>query len=663
MKTPVLLLGAALMFWGWQTGHWIWAAPMAFTLEGSRLIRFRWDLADAEFSRISDLCTILFLMLLIYLFTADRSVRFIVGLIQWLPVVLFPLLAAQAYATRDRIDIRVLFLLKRRKKDIESPGRSRIHLSYPYFAVCILSASAANVRNSAFYLTVFVLFCLALWTVRSKRFSPVLWICLLAMAGGGGLLGHVGLHRLQLFLEQKGLEWTSDFRRQGSDPFRTHTSIGEIGSLKPSSRILFRVKPDGQKLGPMLLRETAYNRYLSSLWVAVDPGFVALQPAANATTWNLRKGLPDSRAITVSAYHHKGKSVLKLPGGAFKVNQLPVKTVQMNRYGTVKVEGGPDLATYQVLFDERVVDESPPTGHDLNIPDNEKSALYGILDQLQLTGKPPREILMRVETFFRKNFQYSLVLTGKNKKKTPLANFLMQSRSGHCEYFATATVLLLRAAGIPTRYAKGYSMHEFSKLERLFIVRDRHAHAWTRVNIDGVWHNFDTTPGSWVAIENAAVPGWQIFSDLGSWCRFNLSQAFGWVRQSGRLRHLVWLVIPIILFAVRRLFQRKGVRRIDTQAPADGPDFPTPTGKDSEFYLIEKALVRAGFVRQPAKTLRAWIEQLPQETLAAPLMDDLKILLDLHYRYRFDPGGIGDVEKAQLTTATRLWLKNFDTQK
>ena len=65
MKTPVLLLGASLMFWGWQSDHWIWAALMAIILESARLIRLRWDLSNADFRRISDLCVILFLILLI----------------------------------------------------------------------------------------------------------------------------------------------------------------------------------------------------------------------------------------------------------------------------------------------------------------------------------------------------------------------------------------------------------------------------------------------------------------------------------------------------------------------------------------------------------------------------------------------------------------------
>ena len=39
MKITPLLLGAALMFWGWQTGLWIFAVVMALVFEASRLIR------------------------------------------------------------------------------------------------------------------------------------------------------------------------------------------------------------------------------------------------------------------------------------------------------------------------------------------------------------------------------------------------------------------------------------------------------------------------------------------------------------------------------------------------------------------------------------------------------------------------------------------------
>ncbi|MGD8764146.1 MAG: transglutaminase-like domain-containing protein, partial [Desulfobacteraceae bacterium] len=659
MKTPALLLGASLIFWGWQADLWLLALPMALIFESSRLIRLRWDLSNRDFRRITDGCTILFIFLVVYLLFSHRTAYFIVALIQYLPVVFFPLLATQAYSTSDRIDIRTLFLLLRRKQKDENAGRTLLNFSFPYFAVCIVSASAANIRDSSFYVGLLVLVALVLWRVRSRRFSPVLWFGMLVIAGGGGVVGHIGLHQLQLFLEAKGLEWTSDFRHHDPDPFRTHTAIGDIGSLKPSDRIIFRVTPQDHKASPMLLREATYNRYLSPIWVAVSPNFAPVQPDAEDTTWRFYPEPAGGRSITVAASLHKGQGVLKLPDGAYRVDNLPVVSMQRNQYGTVKVDGGPGLVAYRVQFDRRVAGQSPPVEYDLSIPDREKAAVDLIRDRLQLTGKPPREILERVENFFQKNFSYSLVQHGGGPKKTPLANFLLQNRAGHCEYFATATVLILRSAGIPARYARGYSVHEFSRLENRFIVRDRHAHAWARVYVDGTWYNFDTTPGTWISIEDAAAPGWEFVTDLGSWCWFNLTQGFIWARQSNGFAYLGWLIIPAVLLVARRIFGKKRVRRPAAKKPLPPVAAPTPAGADSDFYLIENALITSGFVREPAETLRDWIERLPPDRFTTHLINDLKSILNLHYRYRFDPKGIGAAEKAALISDTRAWLDAY----
>ncbi|MGD9306193.1 MAG: hypothetical protein PVF79_18125, partial [Desulfobacterales bacterium] len=80
---------------------------------------------------------------------------------------------------------------------------------------------------------------------------------------------------------------------------------------------------------------------------------------------------------------------------------------------------------------------------------------------------------------------------------------------------------------------------------------------------------------------------------------------------------------------------------------------------DSDFYLIENALITSGFVREPAETLRDWIERLPPDRFTTHLIDDLKSILNLHYRYRFDPKGIGAAEKAALISDTRAWLDAY----
>jgi hypothetical protein len=52
MKTPPLLLGACLLFWGWQTDIPLVGAVMALVLEGSRAMGWRWELGDDDFGRL-----------------------------------------------------------------------------------------------------------------------------------------------------------------------------------------------------------------------------------------------------------------------------------------------------------------------------------------------------------------------------------------------------------------------------------------------------------------------------------------------------------------------------------------------------------------------------------------------------------------------------------
>src|SRR5262250_1005443 len=61
MKTPPMLIGAALLVWGWLTGFVVFSIIMTLILEGSRLIRARWDLSNDDFRRIWVFCTLLFL--------------------------------------------------------------------------------------------------------------------------------------------------------------------------------------------------------------------------------------------------------------------------------------------------------------------------------------------------------------------------------------------------------------------------------------------------------------------------------------------------------------------------------------------------------------------------------------------------------------------------
>ena len=660
MNTPPLLLGAALLFWGWQAGLLIIAAVMALTLEGSRLVSLRFAFSQADINRFSDLSSIILGGMFIYLLASSRSAQSVLTLITWLPMALLPLFIAQVYSTSEKIDISALFLWSRRKMNGAATRPVTLNISYVYFALCILSASAANSRTIVFYGGLFILVVWALWSVRSRRFSLILWLALLLFSGVTGYIGQFGLHRLQLSLEQMALTSFADLFPKDLDPYKARTAIGELGRLKLSDSILFRVRPENFRGQSILLRETSYKAYRNSMWFAPRARFEDVRPGADRSTWRIGSDA-DGRGetIIISQSLKKGRGMLKLPLTACEITGLPVLKFIRNQYGAFKVEEGPGFVNFRVRFGEGRALDSPPDEGDLLIPPDEMDAVSGIARELDLGSASPKDALQLLSQYFQDNFMYSLDVRGRKSDATPLGDFLLSSRKGHCEFFAIATVLLLRRAGIPARYAVGYSVREFSDLEDCFVVRARHAHAWTLAYIDGAWRNFDTTPASWITAEEETASLLEPLTDLLSYTLFKFTEWRWSEKEGGLTKYIGWLLIPLIIFMFKRFYSRKRLNK-GREKREDKEVKDIREGTDSAFYLIEEKLAQSGYGRRASETLTDWLDRIETLHPQSVSSGSLKPILDLHYRYRFDPKGITSDEKASLMSDVRSWLEQYE---
>ena len=74
--------------------------------------------------------------------------------------------------------------------------------------------------------------------------------------------------------------------------------------------------------------------------------------------------------------------------------------------------------------------------------------------------------------------------------------FLFEWQRGHCEYYATAAAVILRAAGIPARIVNGFLGADLNSVGNYYAVRQANAHSWIEVYFPGSgWVQFDPTPG------------------------------------------------------------------------------------------------------------------------------------------------------------------------
>jgi hypothetical protein len=338
--------------------------------------------------------------------------------------------------------------------------------------------------------------------------------------------------------------------------------------------------------------------------------------------------------------------VLPLPAAPTLLEHPGAFEVQRDKLGTVRLEARPDPQRYTVFFDsEQTVTPPPPDDLDLAVPEGYRATMRAVLEELAIDGMSDAEKRTAIERFFAEHFFYSTIQRGRYPARKSLSRFLEEDRAGHCEYFASATVLLLREAGVPARYTVGYSVQEYNAIQNRYLLRARHAHSWAEAFIDGRWRAVDTTPSRWLDIDAQQASVLQPVYDLFSWLWFRFKQWRSGGDEEGEwpAERLLWLLPALLAVLAYRL--RRGGRT--KQAAADTP--VAVPGQDSELYTVLGKLAALGYRPLPGETLRRFATRLGGAPATESLGRRILELTDSHYRYRFRAGGIGSDERRRLS--------------
>ncbi|MBI1841867.1 MAG: DUF4129 domain-containing protein [Verrucomicrobia bacterium] len=679
-----MLLGFAILVWGWSTGLLMAAAPLAVVLESACRMRRRWEFTHADYQKIWNGCLILLLASVVFAVGYSRSLldagannevgpeareaatqaaKSALLFFQWLPLVFAPVAVSVALGGHWILPATVFSWIARRHRAASHPrhiDRFAVHVAplSAYLALVLFAASTSNIRHSAFFALMVLMAAWALWPYRSRRARAWSWLSVLLLAGGLGFAGQLGIIQIQRIISNLDNFVTQRLSRSHTNPFESRTMIGSVGRLKGSGRIVLRLTTTND--APVeLLRQASYDSFVFSTWVVGSRSDRGRTNLAWRTiidenlpgSWRLvRAPRPEIGAIRLTHFTQGAATLLPLPNGSVNLEELRVGQLSRSGFGCVRAGDVPNLLDYQVSYCSGSSLDDPPTDRDRAIPAEERAAVNEIAAQLRLLShraEADNVALAVLGDFFVRNFKYSTYLEGVSDaaaKRSPVSDFLLRHRSGHCEYFATATCLLLRAAGIPTRYALGYSVSERAGRNN-YIVRDRHAHAWCLVwsDQDKCWHDFDTTPPSWLEVESGRSSAWEPIGDMGS--RVWLEYARWREGRSELSRYAIYFLSGVLVLFFLRLFLK--TRRQTRLAEGLGGRSPfQPLGMNSEYYQVERTLARAGLARRPDETQRRWVERIL--SAAGDRGPDLMELVEFHYRLRFDPSGLPAEDRAKL---------------
>ena len=408
--------------------------------------------------------------------------------------------------------------LKRERRLGKVIPESRIHLGYPYFALTLLATAfpASGMRQQwQYFVIMIVLAAVALYYAHQKTQRRVFpWIImagLMAVATYGSSVGLVSLfHWVKNggFLSSEGRE----------PPVEQNTAIGRLGELKLSRRLQWRLTvPEGTK-PPERMMSLAYNHYQSGKWRSLDPNFQDYDRSfSDLLTIADKKDRGEfafnTEGFVVNDSDERKASMVRLRGAidanrkalptpsapTLFANALEIDSIEQSQLGSILAVNAANVIDMEIFTgDDPSLRESPPIQRIRNgqlkevtslaptTNSKESRELISLVDQLSLHELDDLEKIEALKMFFQRNFRYTTHLkTASQADKTALINFLTNTREGHCEYFATATTLLLRAAGVPSRYVVGFAVREQSNTPGEYLLRGSHAHAWTRAYLGG----------------------------------------------------------------------------------------------------------------------------------------------------------------------------------
>ncbi len=688
---PRLLLGAALLFWGGMTERAVPGLACALLMEGAHWTRVRWDFKERSFLvgwRLSVLL-LLFAMVLVVLQGEGRNAM--AKVFSWLPVILLPLQFVQAYGLSRTMTMGTFSLLVRRRREHSMkhglPFREvSFSFGHVYFCAILLAACLGELADSAAFFPGLLI--LISWAIAgagswSWKKAGLALPCALAVTALGAWGGQVGLSALYHYVTQ------GRFGGEGDPSARERqTSLGSLGTIKQSPEIKWRLIPEQGDL-PKLIRVASYAKYVTTTWqfsevpgggnfakdfttprtlanpanpADPDDEFVIAPPDLADLNVAVDPGL--TRFRLRGAVPREG-TLLPLPANAAALHQFVFEEFDRNSLGTFKLKPSQPVIDARVLWGGDFATEKPPwttvgaqpvNGReiviqpDLQIPRIEAAMLKEVADEIGLReGKSVPEKIALLQRHFFGKFRYTRYnsipgdiktwadqdrkVAGYVAAKDPtmLGTFLQFTRAGHCEFFATASALLLREAGVPTRYVSGFAVMEIDPESGEARVRGTHAHAWCRAwdEANKSWIDVDLTPPDWVNLEPDQASR---FQELSDWIQLRRENLLVWRDRPGNMAIITAVLLTPLLIGLVYIGRNLWRSRSRVDAGKDGR--PVAALPITPLSALEKPARKLLGERPPGMPLAPWLAQLSPRL---PRPEMLAEAMDLHHRLRFDP--------------------------
>lgn len=327
---------------------------------------------------------------------------------------------------------------------------------------------------------------------------------------------------------------------QSVSGFANEIQLGRFGTIKDDYRVVMRVEypddptPEGRTLR---MRGISFDRYdgRRNMWVKSTGEPSVMGEMTDFGTWVVRHdairgfhvpGEEERQSVYLEPFDTSSD---RMVFGEPRIRTIAIDHPDLDRLRRDRIQFrqdiGGDLSTVRtkdrLLAEEaalryHVVSQKPRRdgnllrkaagalpphvrGYYLQLPNELDPRIPALAKEITAGLSTDFDRAVAVEKHLLANYGYTV--EGGVDPDHPLEEFLFVRKKGHCEYFSSAMVLLLRTLGIPARPANGFFGGVWNDFGRYYAVRQADAHSWTEVFFPGYgWFTFDATPPSMVLV-------------------------------------------------------------------------------------------------------------------------------------------------------------------
>jgi len=273
---------------------------------------------------------------------------------------------------------------------------------------------------------------------------------------------------------------------------------------------------------PHYWRAVAYDRYTGSGWMNTDDRMLALAPdQAQLSPPPFRAQETFTHTVRMreggeELLFYAGQPVQSSRSAQASLSFVPVAGSQpatdVSMLSSQRLLGRNDSYTIESLVSRATAGQLRAAGTDypswvsaryLQLPPTLPQRVIDLGRQVAAQAATPYDQAETIQNYLRR-IPYDRTIGPPPAGYDPIDWFLFENRRGFCDYYASAMVLMLRAAGVPARISQGYAAGQYDAAAQSYQVRQLDAHAWPEVFFPGYgWIEFEPTSSQPLIVRRA----------------------------------------------------------------------------------------------------------------------------------------------------------------